>query len=208
MADTVQTNRRRPGRPKRFDPDRAIDEAVELFWKNGYRETTTRDLELRLGLSQSSIYNEFGSKRELYEAALDRYERDMQEQLVTPLAEARSDVLGAIKTMYEAVAGRVACDRRGCMLVNLMAEDAGRTTSMAHRTLEFRKGFRELLRERIETAVRTGEAVDGNIEARAEVLLTLILGLCVGARGGVGDAEYAAMLDGIGALIDSWRIAA
>lgn len=207
MTETAQTTNRRPGRPKRFDPDRVIDDAVELFWKNGYRETTTRDLERGLGLSQSSIYNEFGSKRELYEAALDRYERDMHEQLVKPLVSARSDVLGAIKTMYEAVAGRVMCDRRGCMMVNVMAEDAGRTTSMANRTLAFRKSFRELLRERLETAVRIGEATGGDIEARAEVLLTLVLGLCIGARGGVGDAEYGAMLDGIGALLDSWRAA-
>ena len=81
------TRAKKSGRPREFDKARAAEIALELFWKNGYRGTVTRDLETALGLSQSSIYNAYGSKLGLLEAAFDRYQAMMEQELLRPFKE-------------------------------------------------------------------------------------------------------------------------
>ena len=77
------------GRPRGFDSNAVVEGALDLFWEKGYRSTTTRELETRLGLSQSSIYNAFGSKAGLMEAALDRYEQRLGAAVVSRIDPAR-----------------------------------------------------------------------------------------------------------------------
>ncbi|MEO6714384.1 MAG: helix-turn-helix domain-containing protein, partial [Mycobacteriales bacterium] len=61
------------GRPREFDMATALDAAVDVFWERGYESTSVADLEIATGLSRSSLYQAFGSKRTLYQASLDRY---------------------------------------------------------------------------------------------------------------------------------------
>ncbi len=109
------------GRPRTFDEADVLDRAVELFWISGYRNTTTRELETALGISQSSIYNAFGSKQGLMAAALDRYESMTATALLEPL-ESGEHGLDAIATFFDSLAQWVTGDGRGgCMIINLMA---------------------------------------------------------------------------------------
>ena len=62
-------------RPKSFDEDAVLDQAVELFWDRGYEGTSLADLEAHLGLGRQSLYNAFGDKHTLFLKALDRYRR-------------------------------------------------------------------------------------------------------------------------------------
>jgi TetR/AcrR family transcriptional repressor of nem operon len=60
-------------RPRKFDETHVVTAAMETFWRRGYEATSTRDLSDSTGLGQSSLYNAFGDKRELYLRALRRY---------------------------------------------------------------------------------------------------------------------------------------
>jgi len=50
---------RRSGRPRQFEIEDVLSRTLSLFWRKGYRNTTTRDLEGELGITQSSLYNTF-----------------------------------------------------------------------------------------------------------------------------------------------------
>ncbi len=87
---------------------------MELFWRNGYAPTSTRDLATALGISQSSLCNAVGSKAELLRTAMDRYEAAVDAQVVTPLLEADEGV-GVLWMLFDALRRWVADDgRRGC----------------------------------------------------------------------------------------------
>ena len=58
------------GRPREFDAGAALDGAMRLFWRVGYEAASLPDLEAATGLARSSLYNAFGSKRDLYLKAL------------------------------------------------------------------------------------------------------------------------------------------
>jgi AcrR family transcriptional regulator len=61
------------GRPRTFDCDIALDQAMEVFWRHGYEGATIAQLTEAMGINPPSLYACFGSKEGLLKAALDRY---------------------------------------------------------------------------------------------------------------------------------------
>ena len=61
------------GRPRAFDADAALDEAMEVFWRHGYEGATIAQLTEAMGINPPSLYAAFGSKEGLLKAALTRY---------------------------------------------------------------------------------------------------------------------------------------
>lgn len=61
------------GRPRAFDADAALDEAMEVFWRHGYEGATIAQLTDAMGINPPSLYAAFGSKEGLLKAALERY---------------------------------------------------------------------------------------------------------------------------------------
>ena len=56
-----------------FDYDEALEDMLQVFWRQGFKTTTTKDLAKSANLSEGSIYNSFGSKRAVYLLVLQRY---------------------------------------------------------------------------------------------------------------------------------------
>jgi AcrR family transcriptional regulator len=78
------------GRPRAFDADAALDQAMEVFWRHGYEGATIAQLTEAMGINPPSLYAAFGSKEGLLKAALDRYSAKracwMEEILSAPTA--------------------------------------------------------------------------------------------------------------------------
>ncbi|MEO0363196.1 MAG: helix-turn-helix domain-containing protein, partial [Pseudomonadota bacterium] len=55
--------KRARGRPRGFDPEAALDAALETFWRKGFRNTSMDDLVAAMGASRASVYELFGDKR-------------------------------------------------------------------------------------------------------------------------------------------------
>ena len=80
------------GRPRQFDADVALDQAMEVFWRHGYEGATIAQLTEAMGINPPSLYACFGNKEGLLKAALDSYTklRDiwMEEVVAAPTARA------------------------------------------------------------------------------------------------------------------------
>ncbi|WP_448032838.1 TetR/AcrR family transcriptional regulator [Bradyrhizobium liaoningense] len=80
------------GRPREFDAEMALDQAMEVFWRHGYEGATIAQLTEAMGINPPSLYACFGNKEGLLKAALDRYTklRDiwMNEVVAAPTARA------------------------------------------------------------------------------------------------------------------------
>ena len=61
------------GRPRGFDADEALEEAMRLFWRQGYEGASLSDLTSAMGISRTSMYAAFGNKEDLFRKALERY---------------------------------------------------------------------------------------------------------------------------------------
>jgi AcrR family transcriptional regulator len=60
-------------RPREFDEDVILRQALFLFWKNGYDATSLSDIEHATGVARMSLYNVFGNKEAIFLLALERY---------------------------------------------------------------------------------------------------------------------------------------
>src|SRR5438128_12662413 len=103
MVQKSQTTARagnRTGRPLAFQPEAALDAVTRLFWRQGFERTSLEDLERASGLSRSSLYNTFGSKRRLFELAVARYLQLLDAALLGPL-EQGSDGLADINLFLD-----------------------------------------------------------------------------------------------------------
>ncbi|NSC25631.1 TetR/AcrR family transcriptional regulator [Streptomyces albus subsp. chlorinus] len=112
-------------RPRKFDETHVLTAAMETFWRRGYEATSTRDLSDSTGLGQSSLYNVFGDKRELYLRALRRYyETHTAEQ--TALLERPGPVKDRLRDlMVHAIDADLADpDAAGCFSINASVEKA------------------------------------------------------------------------------------
>jgi TetR/AcrR family transcriptional repressor of nem operon len=114
------------GRPKEFDPDVAVDRAMDVFWRKGYAGTTPQDLVDELGIGKGSLYAAFGSKRALFGRALQRYREQQADTLTRIIGQpgpVKPRLRAALMLIVEANAADL--DRRGCLAVNTAAELAG-----------------------------------------------------------------------------------
>ncbi|KYK49184.1 TetR family transcriptional regulator [Bradyrhizobium liaoningense] len=80
------------GRPREFDAEMALDQAMEVFWRHGYEGATIAQLTEAMGINPPSLYACFGNKEGLLKAALDRYTKLrniwMEEVVAAPTARA------------------------------------------------------------------------------------------------------------------------
>ena len=85
------------GRPREFDLERALDRAIEVFWRNGYEGTSIADLTEAMGINPPSLYAAFGNKEALFRKALYRYVEGRaghwHEALHAPTARAMVELL-------------------------------------------------------------------------------------------------------------------
>ncbi len=106
------------GRPRRFDPEKAIGTAQQLFHAHGYDAVSVSDVTTALGINPPSFYAAFGSKAGLYARVLDRYNATS----AIPLAELLRDdrpVDACLAAVLEEAARHYAADpiASGCMVV-------------------------------------------------------------------------------------------
>jgi len=110
-------------RPREFDVPAALDRAMEAFWSRGYEATSLDDLCEVTGLSRSSLYGTFGSKRDLLLQAVDRYVEQRSQNLSAILMQPLPvrDCFAALLRQFidQIVSG---AGRRGCFLGNCAAE--------------------------------------------------------------------------------------
>lgn len=184
-------------RPKSFDEDAVLEQAVDLFWSRGYVGTSLADLEAHLGLGRQSLYNTFGDKQALFLKALDRYRRDAAGESVTRLS-APGAGLDAIRAFFRWSVDMLTVPgiRRGCFVANTIlergAEDPDALLRCNHSRDILQRGFRRALTG---AKARGGVARDLDVEAAATLLVMHNYGLCVLAKTGVTAEELHASVE-------------
>jgi AcrR family transcriptional regulator len=110
------------GRPRNFDADLVLENAMQLFWSKGYEATSLQDLLDATGLSKSSLYESFGNKQQVFEAAFTRY-FDVRTKHMKERLEQAASPLTFIRECLVSVLDDTECGTpRGCMLVNVANE--------------------------------------------------------------------------------------
>jgi len=194
------------GRPRAFDTDRALEQATALFWRRGYRATTTRDLEAAIGVAPSSLYHAFGSKSELLDAALSRYQEQLDRELLGPLRDGPAG-LDAVDAFLSALARwLLADDTRGCLIGRMMSEGGAPEPVVVRRLGAYREDLRAALGAALSRAAAAGEVRPEDAGARVSLLVGAVLGLNLAVQAGFGAPEVEEIAAGTRAEVADWRL--
>ncbi|MBV8796324.1 MAG: TetR/AcrR family transcriptional regulator [Hyphomicrobiales bacterium] len=78
--DAPKVGSRRRGRPRAFEAETALAQAMDVFWSDGFAATSLDDVSAATGLNRPSLYGAFGDKRALYLKAYGEYRKRVNEQ--------------------------------------------------------------------------------------------------------------------------------
>jgi TetR/AcrR family transcriptional repressor of nem operon len=168
-------------RPREFDTDKAIEDAMHVFWTHGYEEASLPRLLDGMSLTRGSFYKAFESKQAVFLKALACYESLAVETAVQLLSDASiPDPFDRIETALRSIPEAVRQgDQRGCLMCTAAAGPAFDTPEIAsavHKLLEdMTNGFAAALASIPNMADRT----------HAQMLMSSYTGLRILARAGV-----------------------
>ncbi|MBP1160290.1 TetR/AcrR family transcriptional regulator [Rhodococcus sp. PvR099] len=168
-------------RTKAFDPDVALQSALELFWRHGYEATSMTDLVEHLGVGRASLYATFGNKHDLYLKAMDRYGETRDPRLFSELSQP-GPALPAVRAVVRRFADEASSNQRlnGCFITNTAAELGPHDTDAARRVEVSWEHIETLLYSALVRAQTQGE-LPANRDPRglARMLLVLMQGMRV-----------------------------
>jgi TetR/AcrR family transcriptional repressor of nem operon len=169
------------GRPRTFDEDVVIERAMDVFWTNGYANTSPAQLAEATGVAKGSLYNAFNSKRELFDRALARYDRQVSElagELLSRPGTTLECLRGALRSIVDFDLAQQS--PRGCLVGNTAVELAGHDPQIARTIRAMQDRQIAALAARIEQGRRDGDiGPDVDTRAIAEFLATTLAGLRV-----------------------------
>ncbi len=131
---------------------------MRTFWSKGYEGTSMSDLERSMGLARTSIYNAFGNKRQLFDKAVEYYQRTILADLLSPL-ESSGDIHQRInKLLNNMVDFQFREDTPGgCLVVLSIFEREQHTTPTVAMLEQQYLHCQNYLQQKFEEAQRSGE---------------------------------------------------
>ncbi|MGC4746715.1 TetR/AcrR family transcriptional regulator [Micromonospora sp. DT201] len=185
------------GRPRTFDPDTALRQALDLFWERGYEGTSLNDLAQATGIASASIYACFGSKEDLFRKVMALYGTTSGEPPRRALRE-NPTARAAIHAMLRATAEQITRPEAPhyCMLILAAPTGAVENHTVREFLADRRRGQYTTIRDRLERGVIDGEftASPIDLDAIARYYTTVVQGLSIQARDGATRAELEAVI--------------
>jgi AcrR family transcriptional regulator len=190
-------------RPRAFDEDQLVATAKQLFWDHGYGSTSVGDLEAATGLSRSSLYTAFGTKRDLFAAALRLYLETFIDPLLSPL-EGDGAGLREIVRYFEIVASMFEEPdaQRGCLMINTIGECGGRDVGFTQEGQRYIDRVRSAFANALQPSVRSGVLPAGEAAERAARLAGIVVGAWMAVRADPAAARRLCVVTA--SLVEQW----
>ena len=193
---------RKTGRPRSFDRDAALEQAMFAFWRHGYETTSIADLTAAMGVTAPSLYTAFGDKQRLFLEAVQRYAGDpqaMAERIAGAASayDAARDLLTGAAIAYTGDA-----TPKGCLLASATASGSAESAAVQRAVADIRTTIARHLADRIDRDIASGEMPQGTDSAALSgLVMAVIQGMSVLARDG---APRAALLSISTAALQAW----
>lgn len=183
-------------RPKSFDVEEALEQAMLLFWHKGYKATSMRELLSRMNISRQSLYDTFGDKRKLFIRALAHYDQKLQ-ALLAPLYSPDAS-LEAIREHFLLFVNEIAVvpELGACLMANAALELGVADKEVTEKIEAYFKKVEFLMNRAVANAIeRKDIAAHHTPESVTRLFITIWFGLGIRARTGAPKEELISVMD-------------
>jgi AcrR family transcriptional regulator len=193
MAQNKATEGKGRGRPRAYDPQTALRQALDVFWSTGYSGASLDSIATAAGMNRPSLYAAFGDKHALYIKALEQYwdiaAADMQAALTdteVPLREALMRFYEGQLSIYFSGEGQP----RGCFAIGTATTEAVEDPEIRDVLSDRLSRLDADLEVRLRTAIESGE-LKGDVDAGSLAVLaaSLLHSISIRARAGKSRDE-------------------
>ncbi len=169
-------------RPREFEMDKAIQDAMYVFWEKGYEGTSLPDLLAGMSISRGSLYKAFEDKKKLYLMSLQKYDEEEVAAAITFLEAAdQEEGLDKILSLFNQIIDCVASgDRRGCLVCSASAASYDGEIKEAVQLILIR--MRNAFEKALENSCAFQKMNRQEIQQHAELITIHYVGLRVLAR--------------------------
>ena len=145
-------------RPQEFDPNEALQIAINLFWEKGYYDSSVDEVVRRSGVAKYGIYGTFGTKHELFKKALAQYARDRHQDIQRPLRKPDAS-LPEVRTFFKEVPKLITQKNalRGCLMCNTGIELGLRDPEIRDFVMDFFRNLAKVMKSCLERAQGKGQ---------------------------------------------------
>lgn len=186
------------GRPRGFDRDAALEQAMRLFWRKTYEGTSLADLTGAMGINAPSLYAAFGSKEALFREAVAHYAENHGTEIWSSLRDIPA-IDAAVDAFLHATARSYSApgDPAGCLIVLGARHEDGESDPVRRELRARRRTSLNEIGERLARAVADGELPAGfDVAGAAAFLLSVQTGMSILARDGADRAALEAAARG------------
>lgn len=177
------------GRPKQFEREQALQQAIGIFSEHGYEGSSTGVLLEGMGISRQSLYDTFGDKRQLYLEALQRYTSDNVSGLLRALSGAASPAVALESLLDAAVVQALADPNPRCLGISAICEFGRTDPEVTALTERAGATLGAALERSLDQAKEAGIiALDTDIVMASQYLRATLSGIKLAARSGAPEA--------------------
>ena len=183
----VQKVEKPRGRPRRYDPEAALDSVLDVFWRAGYSAASLDDICEATGMNRPSVYAAFGDKRALYLRSIERYKAISRAQMTTAFSS-EAPVRDVLKEVYSRALDMYFSGHDtplGCFMVGAVISDAVDDEEIRKELSTGLENFDDAFTRRIKRAQRDGEiGKDRDAGALGKLASATLYYLAVRSRAG------------------------
>ncbi|KIH84189.1 TetR/AcrR family transcriptional regulator [Pseudomonas batumici] len=193
MAQNKISEGKGRGRPRAYDPQTALQQALGVFWSTGYSGASLDSIATAAGMNRPSLYAAFGDKHALYIKAFEEYWAQASAAVHEALMDSKLTLREALMGFYE---GQLSIyfsgdgQPRGCFAIGTATTEAVEDPEIRDILADRLDRLDADLETRLRAAVDSGELNgDADPEALAVLASSLLHSLSIRARAGKSRAE-------------------
>ncbi|MFD1551273.1 TetR/AcrR family transcriptional regulator [Putridiphycobacter roseus] len=167
-------------RKKQYIEEEVIAKAMNLFWRNGYENTSMQMLEKEMGINKFSIYSSFGNKHGVFIASLNAYKVKIN-SIFDKFKSAKNGVADIKQFFYDSVAiNDEPGSQKGCLVTSTYNEFAVKEDEMVKAEMNsFMDNLKEIIIEKLKM---DGSKDEDTVLKQANFLLLAKHGLAAASR--------------------------
>ena len=157
---------------------------MNVFWENGYRATSVRQLEKAMKINQFSIYASFKDKRNLFIESLRKYRKHVRGSTFENLLKEDAG-LNDIKKFFSDLAENIHEEKviKGCLIVNTASEIGVKDKLIYKEVNNYFSSIKEMFKGILQRARARGEiSSDADIDKYSNYLLGIMQSLSLGMK--------------------------
>jgi TetR/AcrR family transcriptional repressor of nem operon len=168
-------------RPRQFEPAQVDEALLDVFWTRGYARASIEELTQATGLLRGSLYAAYGTKEDMFRAAIRRYAADLAAAIATHKTglDGAEHVLDTVVRLTVRDPGR-----RGCAVLNAIPEAHALSPGMREELQATLRSMQALLRKRLREALAEAGRTDLDVEPLVAMLFAASVAIRVLGRAG------------------------